>query len=262
MNSLKQIGLGVQNYWSSHDCYPLPCTRDKAGRPMHSWRLLILPYFTSWNVDYDLNEPWDSPGNRKALAKHGHAYWCPTAQGWPLPSTTTNYVAVVGRRPAWRHVHASQKNLDSQQQKADTFLIVEMANSVIQWTEPKDIYLDDLPALRWLIANSPHRRNNGYFFRETPAMNAVLINGDMMFMFPHDSTPSVLTSLTALLPPDQAKAGRSHDKDMFGDLYREELPINWPHCIGLPVWIVSLGLLFYQVTRSRKPRREAATPSP
>jgi len=263
VNHLKQIGMGVRVYHDVHGCYPLPCTRDEAGRPMHSWRLLILPYFTSRNVDgnYDRNEPWDSPSNRKALAEFRHVYCCPTAQGWPPPSTTTNYVAVVGRTPDWRHVDGSQKNLDSQQQKADTFLIVEMANSPIQWSEPKDIYLDDRSALRSLIADSPHRRSNGYFFRKTPAMNAVLIDGDIMFLFPCDSTPNVLTSLTALLPPDDAKAARKHDKDIFDGLYTEELPIHWPHCIGLPVWIVSLGLLFYQVTCSRKSRREAATRS-
>jgi hypothetical protein len=231
---------------------------------MHSWRVLILPYFTSWNVDYDRNGPWDSPRNRKALAELPNAYRCPTAQGWPPRSTTTNYVAVVGRKPAWRHADASQKNLDSQQQKADTFLIVEMANSEIQWSEPKDIYLDDLSALRSLIANSPHRRSNDYFSRETPAINAVLLDGDMMFMFPRDSTPNVLTSLKLLLPPDPTKAERRDTKDNYLDNFYVEQPppINWPHCIGLPVWIVSLGLLSYQVTCSRKSRREATTPSP
>jgi hypothetical protein len=249
-NRLKQIAMGVSLYHDAHGCYPLPCTRDKLGRPMHSWRLLILPYFTSRNVDgnYDRNEPWDSPGNRKALAEFRHVYCCPTAEGWPPRSTTTNYVAVVGRRPDWRHVDASQKNLDSQQQKADTFLIVEMANSEIQWSEPKDIYLDDLPALRSLIANSPHRRSNGYFCRETPAINAVLIDGDMLFLFPRDSTPNVLTSLKLLLPPDPTKAERRDTKDNYLDrFYAEEPPpINWPHCIGLPVWIVAVALLSYR----------------
>ena len=251
MNNLKTIALGVQLYHDVHGCYPLPCTRDKLGRPMHSWRLLILPFFTSYNVDgyYDLNEPWDSPSNRKALAEFGNVYCCLTAQGWPPRSTTTNYVAVVGRTPAWRQVDANQKDLDSQQQKADTFLIVEMANSAIQWSEPKDIYLDDLPALQSLIANSPHRRSNGYFFRETPAINAVLVDGDMLFLFPRDSTPSVLTALKDLLPPDPAKAETRITKDNFLDsLYTEEPPppINWPHCIGLPVWIAAVALLYYQ----------------
>lgn len=266
LNNLKQIAIGVQLYHDHHGCYPLPCTRDEAGRAMHSWRVLILPYITSQNVEglYDRKEPWDSPHNRKALDVFRSVYGCPTAQGWPPRATTTNYVAVVGRRPAWRHADASQKNPDSQQQKADTFLIVEMANSAIQWSEPKDIYLNDLSALRSLIANSPHRHSNDYFSRETPAMNAVLIDGDMMFLFPSDSTPNVLTSLKYLLPPDPTEAERRYTKENYLDRFYkvEPPPIHWPHYIGFPLWIVSLGLLFYQVTCSKKSRREAATPTP
>jgi hypothetical protein len=249
---LKQIGAGVRNYYDNHGCYPLPCTRDKAGRPMHSWRVLVLPYFSSCNEhEYDLNEPWDSPRNMKAFEPYQHVYCCPTAQSWPPRSGTTNYVAVIGRTSAWHRSYMSQKDPDTQQQKAETFLIVETANSEIQWTEPKDISVDDLPALRSLIANSPHRRNNGYFFHETPAMNAVLVDGDMMFRFPHDSRPNVLTILKNLLPPPPSMAKRTKD-NFLDDAYPEEPPaIHWPHCIGLPVWIVSLGLLFYQVTCSR-----------
>jgi hypothetical protein len=86
----------------------------------------------------------------------------------------------------------------------------------------------------------------------------------MMFMFPCDSTPNVRTALKALLPPDRAK-GPDNEYDLFDRLYREEPPpTNWPHCIGLPLWIVSLGLLFYQVTCSqvtcsRKLRPEASS---
>jgi hypothetical protein len=258
-NNLKQIAIGVRTYHDHHGCYPLPCTRNEAGRPMHSWRVLVLPYLINNSIEYDLNEPWNSPGNRKVFAAYEHLYRCPTAQSWPPYSGTTNYVAVVGRRAARRHMDASQKDLDSQQQKADTFLIVETANSEIPWKEPKDIYVDDLPALQSLIANSPHRRSNGYFFHETPAMNAVLVDGDMMFMFPRDSTPNVLTSLMLLLPPDPTEAERRDTNNFLDRLYKEQPPpIHWPHSIGLPVWIVSFGLLFYQVTCSRKSRREAA----
>jgi len=78
----------------------------------------------------------------------------------------------------------------------------------------------------------------------------------MMFLFPCDSTP-----LKALLPSDQDK-GTLDTFGLLDPLYTEEPPpIHWPHFIGLPVWIVSLGLLLYQVTCSRKSRREVATPS-
>jgi hypothetical protein len=130
-----------------------------------------------------------------------------------------------------------------------------MADSKIQWTEPKDVRFDDVQALRSLAANSPHLRNNGYFYRETPGVNAVLVDGDRIFMFPCDSTPD---ALAALLPPNDADAATGGDNydpfggihDPFDDFYTEELRIHWPHCIGPPVLIVAVGLLFYQVMRS------------
>jgi hypothetical protein len=78
-------------------------------------------------------------------------------------------------------------------------------------------------------------------------------------MFPCDSTPNVRTSLNALLPPDRTNRP-DNEFELFDRLYTEEPPpIHWPHCIGLPVWMVSLGLLFYQVTCSRTSRREASS---
>lgn len=214
---------------------------------MHSWRPLILPFLINEHSDYDLNHPWDSPSNTNALARYQRLYCCPSMRSSQSHSGTTNYVAIVGRRAVRRNMDASQKDLDSQQQKAGTFLIVETANSEIPWKEPKDIYVDDLPALRSFLANRPHRRNNGYFFQKTPAMNAVLIDGDMMFMFPCDSTP-----LKVLLPSERDK-GTIDTYGLLDPLYREEPPaIHWPHCIGLPVWMVSLGLLVYQITGGRK----------
>ena len=85
--------------------------------------------------------------------------------------------------------------------EAQTFLVTEMANSKIQWTEPKDINFSDLEALRSLAANAPHLRNNGYFYHGTPAVNALLVDGDMLFMLPCDANAN---ALTAVLPPSEA----------------------------------------------------------
>jgi hypothetical protein len=125
-----------------------------------------------------------------------------------------------------------------------------MSNSGIHWTEPKDVCFDDLQALQSLAANRPHTRYNGYFFCKTPAMNAVLVYGDMVLIFPWDSTTGVLSGL---LPAEEPRTRTGHDPkyDPFSQLYVEELRIHWPHCIGLPVWIVACCLLFFRVTRRR-----------
>jgi hypothetical protein len=259
-NNLKQIGLALRNYWDCHGCYPPPCTCDTAGRPLHSWRLFIMP-FLSCEPTYDmcnLNEAWDGPSNGKALARVPYVYCCPKAWKWPPESNTTNFIAVVGRKAAWRASgHEGHEDHDTQKRKAGTFLVIETGNSNIRWMEPKDIYFDDVEALRSLAANSPHSRGNGYFFHDTPGVNAVLVDGDMMFMFPCVSAFDVLATL---LPPKEQAGARNDKHNALDDFYTEELRVNWLHCIGLPVWIVAAGLLFFQVTFSRRTRRNAVTP--
>jgi hypothetical protein len=43
-NNLKQIGLGILNYESYHGFLPPPYLANDQGRPIHSWRVLILPF--------------------------------------------------------------------------------------------------------------------------------------------------------------------------------------------------------------------------
>jgi hypothetical protein len=217
---------------------------------MHSWRLLIKPYLdaTPMYQSYNFKEPWDSPSNKKLMADYSWEFKCPADKNfWSLDSTTTNYVAVVGRKAAWIWPKdVSGADHDQQEHAPDTFLVIEMGDSQIPWTEPKDVRFDDVEALRSLAAHGPHRRNNGYFFRETPGVNAVLVDGDRIFMLPCDSTPDVLSSL---LPPNE-KTTDSKDSPL-NHFYTDELQLNWPHCIGLPLWMVSAGLLFYRVAHSR-----------
>ena len=216
---------------------------------MHSWRLLIKPYLdaTPTYMMYDFSQPWDAPSNKKLMADSWE-FRCPADKNFStLDSTTANYVAVVGRNAAWRRPKdVSRSDHNQQEHAADTFLVIELGDSRIPWTEPKDVRSDDVEALRSLAAHGPHRRSNGYFFRETPGVNAVLVDGDWIFMFPCDSTPNILSSL---LPPNEKTTS---DKDSpLNHFYTEQLQLNWPHCIGLPLWMVSAGLLFYRVASSR-----------
>ena len=43
-NNLKQINLALLNYENAHKCFPPAYIPDEDGTPMHSWRVLILPY--------------------------------------------------------------------------------------------------------------------------------------------------------------------------------------------------------------------------
>src|SRR3954454_16252831 len=43
-NHLKQIGLALQNYHDEYRSLPPAYIADAEGKPMHSWRVLILPF--------------------------------------------------------------------------------------------------------------------------------------------------------------------------------------------------------------------------
>src|SRR5207248_11267837 len=63
--NLVQLGVGLLNYeWSEKHYFPAYLV-DADGRPMHSWRVLVLPYIEGHDVykQYNFSEPWDSETN-------------------------------------------------------------------------------------------------------------------------------------------------------------------------------------------------------
>src|SRR4051794_16491927 len=67
VNNLRQIGEALQNYHQSYDCFPPAFLVDPSGKPMHSWRILIIPFMdtSALYYNYNLSQPWNSPSNLK-----------------------------------------------------------------------------------------------------------------------------------------------------------------------------------------------------
>lgn len=64
-NRAKQLALALLNYAEENGHFPPAYTVDADGKPLHSWRVLILPYLEQKEL-YDrirLDEPWDSEWN-------------------------------------------------------------------------------------------------------------------------------------------------------------------------------------------------------
>ena len=92
-NNLRQLGLAIMNYESVHKSYPAAYNTDKNGKPLLSWRVHILPYLEEIDLynDFQLDEPWDSPRNRKLIARMPRFYRAPNSQADP---GKTNYVTI------------------------------------------------------------------------------------------------------------------------------------------------------------------------
>jgi prepilin-type processing-associated H-X9-DG protein len=146
-DNLKQFVLALHVYHDVYGSFPPAYIADKNGRPMHSWRVLILPYIEQKPLydQYRFDEPWDGPNNSKLAGTIVKAYRCPAQQAkkGSAASLETNYVAILGDHTAWQ----GEKALDFPDftdGMSNVILVVEVHNSGIHWMEPRDLHVSQM----------------------------------------------------------------------------------------------------------------------
>jgi hypothetical protein len=84
-NDLKQIAMALHCYHQQYGMLPPAYLADATGRPMHSWRVLLLPFLEAQSLydQYDFREPWNGPNNSKLLTKMPYFYSCPSQPPTP-----------------------------------------------------------------------------------------------------------------------------------------------------------------------------------
>lgn len=94
-SNLRKVVLALLAYERDHGALPPAYTVDADGRPLHSWRTLILPYLDQEALyrTIDLSKPWNDPANAKALGTTVYVFCCPE-QSFDRPNTTT-FLATV-----------------------------------------------------------------------------------------------------------------------------------------------------------------------
>jgi hypothetical protein len=167
-DNLKQIGLAFLNYHEAYGSFPPAYVADAAGKPIHSWRVLILPFLEQSMLynSYSMAEPWDGPSNRKLLAQRPGIFGCPSRDGG---GHLTSCVVIVG--PKTLFPGSKSRTLgDIRDGASQTFLLVEVSNVNIPWTEPRDL---DAETMSWVFddpsrpsISSPHERGPNVAFAD------------------------------------------------------------------------------------------------
>ena len=105
---------------------------------MHSWRVLLLPFIEQKALyeRYDMDEPWDGPSNGRLIRELIYVYRCPSEQH--NGPEFTNYVLVTGPGTPWADGRAPRYD-DFTDGLDCTILVVEVADSNIAWSEPRDL---------------------------------------------------------------------------------------------------------------------------
>ena len=144
MNQVRQIALAILNYESEHGHFPPPYSTDENGRPLHSWRVLILPYLEEIALykTIDLSKPWNHPDNLKLASRMPDVFKCPSDKS-RFSDQTTTFVAVVGKNTAWP-LGTPVKVSDISDGMANTLLVVESTSSRVHWMAPFDPTIESI----------------------------------------------------------------------------------------------------------------------
>jgi hypothetical protein len=137
-NNLKMIGIALHNYENDYGTFPPAYTVDADGKPLHSWRTLILPYLDQHGLynSIDLAKPWNDPINAAAFAgSKVREYSCPSDR---LPPNHTTYLANAARHGCFRN-REPLKISQISDGMSDTLMVIEVPlDWSVLWMSPQD----------------------------------------------------------------------------------------------------------------------------
>lgn len=196
MNNLKQIGLALHNYHDEYGCLPPAYTVDAEGKPLHSWRTLILPFLEHKPLyeSIDLNRPWDDPANQAAFETRVSPYVCPSSDG---RARHTRYLAVVGPTSCLQADRG--RRLDEiTDDRSLTLMVIEVADEhAVHWMSPVDASEDLLASLA-AAKRQPHPHGAQGLFAD---MAVRILRGD--------TKPEALRALVSIAGNDDDLARRA-----------------------------------------------------
>jgi prepilin-type N-terminal cleavage/methylation domain-containing protein len=135
--NLRQLSIALHHYHKTYESFPPAVTTNSSGRPLHSWRTQMLPFFDQRSLYelMDLSQPWDAPVNIAPAGTAVLGLRCPSAQ---LTKEQTTYAGIVGP-------HACLLPSDYRRIKditdgaARTLMAVDVAGqAAIPWSAPQD----------------------------------------------------------------------------------------------------------------------------
>jgi hypothetical protein len=140
VNDLKQIGLAIHNYHDTYRHFPTVANFDKAGKPLLSWRVHLLPFLDQVKLykEFHLDEPWDSEHNKGLIDKMPAVYRS-TEKKEMIQAGKTTFLAPVGEDFMFTGTPKTLTFRDITDGTSNTILLVDADdNHAVVWTQPED----------------------------------------------------------------------------------------------------------------------------
>ena len=180
-NNLKQIGLALLNYEDVYGTLPPAYIANADGTPMHSWRVLILPFLEQGALykQYRFDEPWNGPNNSRMADQIPSIYRCPSfspqhdRNAEPTDSALhTPYVVLCDENTPFPGSRAMSIS-EIKDGASETLAVAEVDSECVPWMAPRDI---DVAGFARVLNKSKHRRQH------TGGLHAAMVNGTVRFI--------------------------------------------------------------------------------
>jgi len=156
----KQILLAMHNYHEIFKSFP-PAKphRQEDGSPHLSWRVYLLPFLEQQALyeQFRLDEPWDSPHNRKLIDIMPEVYQSHIAgsllDGKVKPGHTT-FLAPVGKGTAFGQDEAVSFRSFRDGTSNSIVLVEAKPERAVPWTAPQDYQFDPQRPLEGVFVGS------------------------------------------------------------------------------------------------------------
>lgn len=137
-HNLKEIGYALHVYHDDYRVFPPAYTVDTNGKPLHSWRTLLLPYLDRKDLydRLDLSKPWNAPENASVFENQSWLQ-CPSLK--KLPQSQTTYLAIVTDTSCIR-LGQSLTFPEVTDGTSNTMCVIEVRqDQAVPWMEPRDL---------------------------------------------------------------------------------------------------------------------------
>ena len=232
-NNLKQIGIALHNYHDVYDSFPPAYVADENGKPIYSWRVLLLPFVDRDPLyqTYDLSQPWDSPENLALLKEMPPVYTCPARESYYDKSGNTYYRAILGQGTAWPG-QSSSKISDFKDGAEVTIMVIE-ADAGIPWTAPQDFTPEEAAmSLASTDFESAGHRGSDYFHEYFYGKSVLFMDGVVKFA-PFGLDQDFARELFTL---DDGKPERPFDQSLPGSI--SQVKTKWGNVILCAAFII------------------------
>jgi hypothetical protein len=156
-SDLKEILLALHGYNGATGTFPPHAIYGKDGKALLSWRVAILPYLGEEALykQFKLDEPWDSPHNKKLIARMPRVYRSPRIRD-RRPGLTT-YLAPINKEFVFTGTKEGVRlPRDIPDGTSRTAVVVDVNDETgVLWTKPADLVVDQKDPWKGLLGHYP-----------------------------------------------------------------------------------------------------------